>query len=225
MLSRKAKLKRDKIKIHIARTRKHSESGSEQGEGFGETVKSIGNAIGSAAKTAAPHLAAGAKYVAKHADSWAPPLLNAGSQLIAAKARSKALDIDKEIDKLIKSREAERKKLDNQNDTLTKDEMDRLLKEFSMETALPSQGSGLGKRTKKGKGAPNAAQRAVTTGYISGKASERKRAGGSGLYLPGTTNAPVSAATMQGLSQTVQGRGLEQIYKAMAAASSRPGII
>ena len=54
-----------------------------------DIFSSIGMAATSAANTVAPHIATAAKYAGKHADSWAPPLMNATSQLVAAKIRSK----------------------------------------------------------------------------------------------------------------------------------------
>jgi hypothetical protein len=234
MLSRKAKLKRDKIRRHkAAHTASHAGAASDiDGEGLMDIFSSIGKtvgpalstaakAVGSAAKAVAPHIATAAKYVGKHADDWAPPLMNGASQLIAAKMRSKAIDVNKEAEKLLASREAERVKLDPPKDELSLEEINRLLHELSG----GAQGHGLGKqserserdvkptkqKTKKGKGAH------VTKGFIPSERSKHA----SGLYLPGTTNAPVSSATMQGLYQTVQGNGLIQ----PCYASSRPGII
>jgi predicted aconitase len=235
MLSRKAKLKRDKIRRH---KEKHV-TYDVDGEGFMDIFSSIGKAassaaktvgpalstaakaVGSAAKAAAPHIATAAKYVGKHADDWAPPLMNGASQLISAKMRSKAMDINKEAEKLLQSRATERLTLDNPKDELSQDEINRLLHELSgasgTERALrAAQGHGLDKQSKRTKAKPKKGKGAhVTKGFIPNAA---------GLYLPGTTNAPASSSTMQGLYQTVQGNGLEQVTQSQPCYM-RPGII
>jgi hypothetical protein len=240
MLSRKAKLKRDKIKRYKA---KHTASAADDvdGEGLADIFSSIGraassaaktvgpalskaaSAVGSVAKAAAPHVTTAIKYVGKHTDDWAPSVMNGVSQLVAAKMRSKAMDINKEAEKLLASREAERVALNPPKDELSHEEIDRLLHELSGGV----QGHGLDTKPKKqserkkGKGTHD------TKGFIPSKHA-------AGLYLPGTTNAPVSSATMQGLYQTVQGNGLEPVANAVERIhqlsqpcymSSRPGII
>ena len=200
MLSKKAKMRREKIRRHTALVH------DPEGEGLMDIFSSIGKAAGSVAKTvgtaakaAAPHVATAAKYVGKHADSWAPPLMNATSQLIAAKMRSKATDINKEAEKLLHDREIERLKAHDQpKDELSQEEIDRLLRELAT-----------------GRGVAEQPQQHHTTGFISGKGKAKKDKSAQGLYLTGTSgNAPVNASTMQGLSQTVGGNGLHRgIFK------------
>ena len=145
---------------------------------IGKAAGTAAKAVGTAAKAAAPHIATAAKYVGKHADSWSPPIMNATSQLIAAKMRSKATDINKEAEKMLKEHEIARlKAYDQPKDELSQEEITRLLNELS--------------RGVVGKGT----QQQHTTGYIP---SKKQQQSAQGLYLPGG-NSPVSSSIMQGL--------------------------
>ena len=194
MLNRRAKMRRDKIRRRTAQHNHNMITQEVDGEGLMDIFSSIGKvagtaakAVGTAAKAAALHIATAAKYAGKHADNWAPPLMNATSQLISAKIRSHATDIGKEAEKLLKEREIERLKAHDQpKEELSQEEINRLLNELSRGRGLEHD----------------------TTGFVSGK--EKKA---QGLYLPGG-NTPVTPSIMQGLSQTVGGNGLHRgIFK------------
>lgn len=99
----------------------------------------IWNVLGNAFKTAAPIIGNAAKsigtnvikpelnYAAKNADIWAPPIMNAGSQLIASKLRQKA---QKELKKSEAKHNELIGKLDEEEKEFTDEELKKLLREL-----------------------------------------------------------------------------------------------